>query len=125
MIHVLLPFHAGCALLSLCLFIGRGTCMWRGRPVRRHFWRRTLPDTVDTALLASGVGMAYLMDIAPWAHAWLAAKLIALFCYIALGLTALRFGRTLWLRRLSFIAALIVFGYILAVARSMQAAPWM
>jgi uncharacterized membrane protein SirB2 len=99
--------------------------MWRQKPVQQHVWRRTVPDAVDTLLLFTGITMAVLLEVAPWENSWLAAKLIALLVYIGLGTVAFRFGRTLLIKRISFIAALLVFAYILSVARSMEPWPWL
>lgn len=125
MIQIILHIHMSCAVLSLLLFGWRGTAMWREKPVQQHLWRRTVPDAVDTLLLFTGISMAVLLEIAPWENSWLAAKLIALLVYIGLGTVAFRFGRTLLIKRISFIAALFVFAYILSVARSMSPMPWL
>ena len=125
MIQIILPIHMSCAVLSLFLFIWRGTAMWRQSPVQQHLWRRTVPDAIDTLLLLTGISMAVLMEVAPWDTGWLAAKLIALLIYIGLGTVAFRFGRTLLIKRCAFIAALIAFAYILSVARSMNPMPWL
>ena len=47
---------------------------------------------------------------------WIAAKIIGLFAYIALGMVALRFGRTKAVRATAWIAAMLTFGYIVSVA---------
>jgi uncharacterized membrane protein SirB2 len=124
MMQVILPIHMSCAVTSLLLFIWRGVSMWREKPVQQHLWRRTVPDAVDTLLLITGITMAALLEVAPWENGWLAAKLIALLTYIGLGTVAFRFGRTLLIKRSCFITALIVFAYIISVARSMDAWPW-
>ena len=124
MIEIVLPIHMSCAVLSLVLFIWRGSMMWIGRPLEKKIWRRTLPDGVDTLLLASGITMAVLIGASPMADSWLAAKLIALLVYIGLGMVAFRFGHTRLVKRGSFLAALVVFGYIVSVARTMQPWPW-
>lgn len=124
MIQIILHIHMSCAVISLLLFSWRGISMWRQKPVQQHLWRRTVPDAVDTLLLFTGITMAVLLEVAPWENSWLAAKLIALLVYIGLGTVAFRFGRTLMIKRISFIAALLVFAYILSVARSMEPWPW-
>ena len=124
MLEIILPLHMSCAILSLTLFIWRGTMMWIGRPLQKKMWRRTLPDGVDTLLLVTGITMAVLIGASPMADSWLAAKLIALLVYIGLGTVAFRFGRTMLVKRASFVAALAVFGYIVSVARTMQPWPW-
>ena len=99
--------------------------MWREQPVQQLLWRRIVPDTVDTLLMATGITMAVLLEVAPWENSWLAAKLIALLVYIGLGTVAFRFGRTLLIRRSSFVAALFVFSYIISVAYSRSPWPWL
>jgi uncharacterized membrane protein SirB2 len=77
---------------------------------------RVLPHVNDTVLLAAGVWLAFMLREAPGASSWLTAKLAALVVYIALGMLALRPGRTKGLRVAAWLAALAVFGYIVAVA---------
>ncbi len=125
MLQVILPIHMSCAVISILLFSWRGIAMWRQQPVQQHLWRRSVPDAVDTLLLITGITMAVLLDIAPWETGWLAAKLIALLIYIGLGTVAFRFGRTLLIKRASFVTALLAFAYIVSVARSMEPWPWL
>jgi len=122
---MLIHIHMSCATISLLLFSWRGISMWREQPVQQLLWRRIVPDTVDTLLMATGITMAVLLEVAPWENSWLAAKLIALLVYIGLGTVAFRFGRTLLIRRSSFVAALFVFGYIISVAYSRSPWPWL
>ncbi len=125
MISVLLPVHAGCALISLSLFIWRGLAMWIRRPVKNRFLRRTLPDAVDTVFLSTGILMAFLLGISPLESHWLAAKIVGLLIYIILGAVALKYGRSMWIKRSCFIAALCVFAYVVAVARTMDPIPFL
>ena len=52
----------------------------------------------------------------PLNHPGLAAKLLALLAYIALGLIALRFARSATAAGVAYVDALICFAYTLAVA---------
>lgn len=124
MISILLPIHASCALISIALFIWRGMMMWIGKPVKNRFLRRTLPDGVDTVLLTAGILMAFILGISPLDSPWLAAKIAALLAYIAFGAIALNYGRSRVVKRFSFVVALGLFGYLILVARSMQAWPF-
>jgi len=124
MISVLLPVHVGCALISISMFIWRGGAMWIRRPIIHPFLRRTLPDSVDTLFLLTGVMMVFLLGVSPLEADWLAAKLICLVIYTLLGFVALRGGNII-LKRSSFIAALCVFAYIVAVAHARSPLPWM
>ena len=114
-IQILKAFHAGCASLSLGLFVWRGGRVLRRKPVSSRLWARIIPDTVDMLLLASGVGLAWWLRQTPFASAWLTAKLTAVILYIILGFVVMR-GRSLNARRAAWSAALIVFAYIVAVA---------
>jgi uncharacterized membrane protein SirB2 len=75
-----------------------------------------MPHVVDTVLLASAVVLAWQLRLSPLAAPWLAAKIIGLVVYIALGMVALRFGRTLRTRATALAAAVAVFAWIVSVA---------
>jgi len=124
MTAILLQVHAGCALISISLFIWRGLMMWIKRPLKHPMLRRALPDSVDTVFLASGMIMAFLLGVSPLESDWLAAKIGGLLGYIVLGAVALKYGRSMWLKRVCFIAAVCLFAYVVAVARTLNPLPW-
>ena len=94
----------------------RGFWMLRDDARLRARWVRFVPHVVDTALLLSGVALAYLHRYLPTEQPWLATKLVALVAYIVLGTIALRRGRTRGVRCVALVAALAVFAFIVAVA---------
>jgi uncharacterized membrane protein SirB2 len=105
--------HVGAAAASLALFSLRGAWM-RWSPARLdRAWVRIVPHVVDTVLLASALWLAVTLGAFP---GWLAAKVIALLCYIALGTIALKRGRTRAQRTTALVAALATFAYIVSVA---------
>ena len=108
--------HVSCAVISYTLFVVRGIWMLRGSGLLQRQWVRTVPHAVDTLLLASAVAMAVITQQYPLAAPWLTAKVIALVLYIALGMLALKCGRTKSVRITAWIAAQAVFAYIVAVA---------
>jgi uncharacterized membrane protein SirB2 len=108
--------HLACVAVSYAGFFARGVGMLRGAAFVRTRWARVAPHIVDTLLLASGVSLAALARQYPWEQGWLAAKLSALVLYIALGLLALRLGRTRAVRAGAWLAAQAVFFYMVAVA---------
>lgn len=112
--------HMSCAVISVSFFILRFIWMLRGSSMLQQRWVRIVPHVVDTILLASALTMVYWSGQIPFQQAWLGAKVIALLAYIILGSIALRRGKTLQSRALAFVAALLVFGYIVAVALSRQ-----
>ena len=115
--------HVLFVALSLGGFLLRGWWMLRESPLLRHRLTRILPHVNDTALLAAGIGLAVITRQYPPAQPWLTAKLAALLLYIGLGTLALKRGRTRAVRIAAFAAALLTFGYMLAVALTRQAWP--
>jgi uncharacterized membrane protein SirB2 len=79
-------------------------------------WVRVVPHVIDTVLLASAIAMAVMIRQYPFAAPWLTAKVIGLVAYIALGMVALRHGRTRRTRIVAWILAQLVFLYIVAIA---------
>ena len=71
-----------------------------------------------TLLLGSALLMAWMLGLNPLTTPWLLAKIIGLLLYIGLGMLALRPGRATSLRALAWVAALLVFGWIVSVAIS-------
>ncbi len=116
--------HVGCAMLSIAGFAARGALMLAGSPLLQTRLLRVAPHVVDTVLLASALWLAWFLGQAPFVHAWLTAKVLALAAYIALGMLALRPGRSKALRAAAFCGALAAAGYIVAVALTRDATPW-
>jgi uncharacterized membrane protein SirB2 len=117
--------HLAAVTVSLALFVARGVWMMRESPLLAERWVRIAPHVNDTLLLAAGVWLAYALREVPGASAWLTAKLVALVVYIGLGMIALRRGRTKRVRAAAWLAALAVFGYIIAVALTRRPMPWL
>lgn len=114
--------HLTCAALSFSLFFLRGMWMLYAPQRLRALWVRVLPHVIDTVLLGSAITLAVLSRQYPLELPWLTAKLVALLVYIGLGTVALKRGRTRAIRAGAWIAALCVFGYIVAVAYTRN--PW-
>ena len=108
--------HETAAAISIVGFVVRGAGMLRG--ARWLAWRsvKTLPHVVDTVLLASAITLAWELRLSPLATPWLAAKIIGLVVYIVVGMFALRLGRTRAIRTSAFVAAVVVFAWIVSVA---------
>ena len=114
--------HLTTIVVTLALFVLRGLWMMADSPRLKARWVRVVPHVNDTLLLASGLGLAFLMQQYPLVHGWLTAKLFALIAYIVLGTIALKRGKTRKVRIAAWVAALLVFAYMVAVARAH--APW-
>ena len=113
---LLKQLHLTTIAITLTLFLLRGTWMVMGSSLLQARWVRIVPHLNDTLLLASGITLAVLMQQYPLVHGWLTAKLIALIVYIVLGTIALKRGKTRAQRIAAWFAALLVFGYMAAVA---------
>lgn len=113
---LLKQFHLTTIALTLTLFILRGVWMMADSPRLRARWVRIVPHVNDTLLLASGIVLAVLIRQYPLVNGWLTAKFFALIAYIVLGTIALKRGRTKGTRVAAWIAALLAFGYMVAVA---------
>lgn len=116
--------HVTCAVISIAGFAVRGALMLADSPLLLARFVRTAPHLVDTLLLASAVWLAWFLGQVPFADAWLTAKVLALLAYVALGVIALRRGRSKPVRAAALGAALATVAYIVAVALTRDAAPW-
>jgi uncharacterized membrane protein SirB2 len=117
--------HVGCVITSYCLFVLRGVWMVRGSALLQRRWVKIVPHVVDTLLLTSAILLALTIRQYPFVSSWLTAKVIGLVLYIALGTIALKRGRTLTIRVSAWIAAQLVFFYIVAVAVTHTPAPFL
>lgn len=116
--------HVSCVVLSGCGFALRGWWMVSDSPLLHHRWTRTLPHLVDTLLLGSALGLAYLSGQYPFAQGWLSAKLAGLLAYIVLGSMALKRGRSKAIRLGFLLPAGLAYAYIVSVALTRQPLPW-
>lgn len=108
--------HIALVAASGLLFAARGVSVLAGqRWAMRKPWR-WLSYGIDTWLLAAGVTLWVLLSINPVHSPWLATKLLLLVVYIVLGSLALKRAPTPAARRLSFVAALAVYGFMASVA---------
>lgn len=124
-LYVLLrSIHLSCVGLTFVSFTTRGLWMWFSPERLERPWVRITPHVIDTLLLASAIGLAITIHQYPFVNGWLTAKLIGLLIYIGLGMIALHHGRTRMIRLAAFLGALLVFGYIVLVARAHDPSPW-
>lgn len=110
--------HIVTAILSISGFILRGVWMIRESGLLKNIWVRVLPHVNDTLLLITAVILAVTSGSYPFQQGWLTAKVSALFLYIFLGIMAFRSRSEKKRKVILWIAAILVFFYIVAVARS-------
>ncbi|MGE5103323.1 MAG: SirB2 family protein [Betaproteobacteria bacterium] len=108
--------HQSAVVISFAGFLVRGVGMLNDAAWLRHRAVKTLPHVVDTILIVSAVWLAWILRLTPANAPWIGAKIIGLLVYIAVGMIALRFGRTKGVRASAWIGAMLVFGYIVSVA---------
>jgi len=116
--------HVTCAALSISGYIVRGVWMMRESNWLQKKWVRIAPHVIDTLLLGAGIGLAIRIRQYPFVHGWLTAKVLALVAYIVIGAIGLKYGRTKKIRIAAWLAAIVVFGYIVLVALTRQVLPF-
>ncbi len=110
--------HIGLVLTSGSLFAARGLGVLLGAQWAMTPGMRRLSYSLDTALLAAALLLLYILDLNPFAVAWLGTKIALLLLYIVLGTFALKRARTPRMRLVFYIASLLCFAYMLTVARA-------
>ena len=117
--------HITCAVLSGSFFLLRGVWMLLESDALQRRWVKVVPHVVDTVLLTSALVMVFWSAQYPLVQPWLTAKVLALLAYIVLGTIALKRGQTKATRTAALVAALAVFAYIVLVALSRKAMPFL
>jgi uncharacterized membrane protein SirB2 len=113
---ILKHLHITCVVLSGLGFSLRAWWMLRESPMLKARWVKIFPHLVDTVLLGSALIMAYLSAQYPFEQGWLTAKLFGLLTYIGCGTMALKRGKTLEVRIIFLVLAVISYAYIVSVA---------
>lgn len=118
--------HVAAVLLSGSLFLLRGLAVQGAASWGMATPVRFLSYGIDIVLLSAALMLVVLLPGAVFANGWLWVKLVLLVIYIGLGTLALKRGRTPWVRAACFVAALLVYGSIFAIARAHHPlGPWL
>jgi uncharacterized membrane protein SirB2 len=112
--------HQAAAVILAVVFLARGIAMLAGGRARPRLWVTLVTHVNDTILLACALYMAWLLGL----QDWVIAKLVGLAIFIALGIVALKRGRTSGIRLAAFAAALAVLAYLFAVALTKRVIPF-
>jgi len=115
---VLRNVHIACAVLTITLFVLRGSLMLANSAWQQNVVLRYLPHAVDTVLLTTALMLTTVIQQYPFAVGWLTAKAVLLVAYIVLGSIALKRGRTRRVRVVAFVAALATVAFLVSVARA-------
>jgi len=108
--------HIFSALISFTLFFIRGLWVMRDSAMMQQKWVRIVPHINDTILLGTAIALTISIGQYPFVDGWLTVKLLALVAYICLGIEALRLAKTDMGRAAAWLAALVVFLFIVSVA---------
>lgn len=114
--------HQTAVTLSLTGFFARGAGSLAGAKWVASRPAKTLPHFIDTALLASAIALAWMLQLNPLHAPWLMAKIVGLLVYIGLGVVALRPALPRRTRVFAWIGALATAGWIVSVAITKQPA---
>lgn len=110
--------HIAAVMASGLLFLLRGAALHAGITWAMAAPLRYLSYMIDTTLLTAALMLATLLHQYPFVHAWLTVKVLLLVVYIVLGTFALKRGATRKIRVMCWLAALLVYGFIISVART-------
>ena len=108
--------HQTAVALSVTGFFVRGAASLADASWVRGRLAKTVPHLVDSLLLLSGLTLAWTLRLTPDRAPWLLAKLVGLVVYVALGVVALRPGRSRGVRAAAWLGALSVIGWMVSVA---------
>jgi len=110
--------HIAAVLASGSLFLLRGLLLQAGQPrLAMAAPVRYLSYSIDTVLLTAALMLLTILPRAMFANGWLTAKLVLLVVYVVLGTFALKRARTPRVRLACYLLALVVFGFMLTIAR--------
>jgi uncharacterized membrane protein SirB2 len=110
--------HIAAVIASGSLFALRGAAVQFGAKWAMAAPLRYLSYSIDTVLLTAALMLATILHQLPFVHGWLTAKVLLLVCYVVLGSFALKRGGTRVVRTTCWIAALLVYLFIVSIARA-------
>lgn len=110
--------HIGLVLLSVSIFVLRGSLMLAQLPGAQSPWLKYPSYLVDTLLLTAALMLTSAIQQYPFTTSWLTMKVVLLVLYVVLGSIALQRGRTLVVRAAAFVAAILTVGFLYSVARA-------
>lgn len=120
-------YYSGIKLVHIVAVIASGSLFFlRGLGVQaKGQWAMSAPlrylsYSIDTVLLVAALLLLFILPSAVYDNGWLTLKLCLLVVYIVLGTLALKRGRTARQRLACYVAALMTFFSMYAIARTHQ-----
>jgi uncharacterized membrane protein SirB2 len=117
--------HISAVLASGALFALRGAGVLGGMRWPLAAPLRYLSYAIDMVLLTAALMLVAMLPAAVFANHWLTAKLALLVIYVVLGSFALKRGRNARVRAICFGSAIVVYAFILGIARTHQPLGWL
>jgi uncharacterized membrane protein SirB2 len=110
--------HVMLALLSGTVFSVRGIAALMNGEWQQRRPVKLLSYAIDIALLTAALILLTLLPWTMFGNGWLVMKLILLVVYVTLGVYTLRLARNPRLRAICYVLALLVFGWMVTIARA-------
>ena len=110
--------HVAAVIASGMLFLLRGFAVQLGAKWAMAAPLRYLSYSIDTVLLTAALMLVTILHQYPFVQGWLSAKVLLLIVYVLLGTFALKRGRTRAVRISCWVAALLVYLFIVSIART-------
>jgi uncharacterized membrane protein SirB2 len=110
--------HVAAVIASGMLFLLRGFAVQLGAKWAMAAPLRYLSYSIDTVLLTAALMLVTILHQYPFVQGWLTAKVVLLIVYVVLGSFALKRGRTRAVRISCWVAALLVYLFIVSIART-------
>ena len=117
--------HLLAVVFSGTLFAARGLGVLAGARWPLHAIVRYSSYAVDTVLLTAALMLVSVLPAATFANHWLTVKLVLVVVYVGLGTLALKRARTPRGRAICYLAALVVFGVVIGIARHHSPLAWL
>ncbi|MDF0749696.1 SirB2 family protein [Marinobacter sp. 71-i] len=118
---ILKSVHMTAAYLTVVLFALRLLLDAVGKPDWRKTPLRWIPHANDTVLLAAAISLLFVTPWMPFVHGWLTAKIFLLVGYIVAGVFAMKETRSLQVRLIASVLALV---QIMAIFHLAMAKPF-
>lgn len=104
---ILKSVHMIAAYLTVVLFALRLLLDAVGKPEWRKTPLRWIPHANDTILLVAAISLLFVTPWMPFVHGWLTAKIFLLIGYIVAGVFAMKETRSLQVRLIASVLALV------------------
>lgn len=104
---ILKSVHMIAAYLTVVLFALRLLLDAVGKPEWRKTPLRWIPHANDTVLLVAAISLLFVTPWMPFVHGWLTAKIFLLVGYIVAGVFAMKETRSLQVRLIASVLALV------------------